>query len=361
MGKLNKKRCSFLLYMLVLFIFCFQCKAKDLNRHNFIKKREKMIKTQIEARGIKNILEKQKEERTAVWIVNEDDVLTAKQWYQGFMEEPSRVWSEAQKGRMEREIFAFGDSEEEEEVMGFTMGKKGTAFITLGFIIVCIAIFFLEEAQQDVGRTKLYSTISKQMMYDFPAHPIRYWPGVYKLSLQRVYHGVDVLSPYEGPIFEKIGQGEYWRIFTPILLHVGIVHLLFNMMWIYVLGKQMEQRLGIFRYLLFVAFTAAISNTSQYLMGGFSFVGISGVVCGMLMFILVRQNKAGWEGYQVQKSTMSFLMMMVLGMAGIQAISYLAIILGGSFINIPIANTAHIMGGVAGGLLAMPSRLFAAK
>ena len=68
-----------------------------------------------------------------------------------------------------------------------------------------------------------------------------YWELVSRLSPKEQY------EPYSGPLFVKIGQGEFWRLFSPALLHLDIIHLLFNMIWLFVLGTQLEPRLGWFR------------------------------------------------------------------------------------------------------------------
>ena len=42
-----------------------------------------------------------------------------------------------------------------------------------------------------------------------------------------------------GPMFTKIKELEIYRLFTPALLHIGLLHILFNMLWLFYLGKQM--------------------------------------------------------------------------------------------------------------------------
>ena len=57
-----------------------------------------------------------------------------------------------------------------------------------------------------------------------------------------------------------IRQGELWRLVTPAFLHFGWLHLLFNMMWLYQLGGQIECYRGRFRFGLLVVVIAALSN-----------------------------------------------------------------------------------------------------
>ena len=87
------------------------------------------------------------------------------------------------------------------------------------------------------------------------------------------------------------------------------------MIWLAVLGRQMELRLGGFRYLLFILITGIISNIVQYMMSGPNFLGYSGILCAMLSFIWVRQKKAAWEGYVLQDSTMGFMLLFLITIA----------------------------------------------
>lgn len=174
-----------------------------------------------------------------------------------------------------------------------------------------------------------------------------YWPGYYHLLLREGWSGVEEgLSKY--PTFEKIREGEIWRLFTPCLLHGSLIHLLFNMLWLIVLGKQMEQKLTRFRYLLFILLVGVFSNTAQYLMSGPNFLGFSGILIGMLAFIWARQRHAAWEGYQMDRQTFIFMLLFILGMAGVQTVSF---ILEKSFewsFSPNIANMAHLSGGIGG-------------
>ncbi len=83
------------------------------------------------------------------------------------------------------------------------------------------------------------------------------------------------------------GQGialndEYYRLLTAAFLHAGILHILFNMYALYLLGTQLEQILGRVRYLALFVVCAVGGNTLSYLINGrdvFS-VGASTAVFG---------------------------------------------------------------------------------
>lgn len=180
-----------------------------------------------------------------------------------------------------------------------------------------------------------------------------FWPGLYPFLQSEGGITAAMQGIRDTPMFEKMHQGEWWRLISPCFLHADLLHLCFNMMWLYVLGKQFEQRMSRWRYFLWIALVGSLSNTAQYLMSGPNFLGFSGVLCGMLAFVWVRQRKAPWEGYQMEQVTYRLMGIFVIGMAGIQLFFFL---LDGPLFDLNfdthIANTAHITGGLTGWLLA---------
>ena len=92
----------------------------------------------------------------------------------------------------------------------------------------------------------------------------------------------------------EILKGEVWRLVTPIFMHakldttMGLLHLPFNMLWLYVLGGVLESRQGTGRFFIMVVVVAAISNAAQYYFGGPYFGGMSGVLYGLLGYIWIK-------------------------------------------------------------------------
>lgn len=204
---------------------------------------------------------------------------------------------------------------------------------------------------------KLYGVEKLQSPQDLPPegqfilneyYKTPYWHGFYDVFVNTLRGTENQAFP---PMFEKIQEGEVWRLFTPALLHNDILHLVFNMLWLIVLGRQIEQKISGRRYILMILALAGFSNTCQYLMSGANFLGFSGVICGMLTFIWMRQRTAPWEGYPLQRSTFLFMIYFILAMLLIQSFSFFFEIKNGTILSPGIANTAHIAGAALGLLL----------
>ncbi|MCY4183614.1 MAG: rhomboid family intramembrane serine protease [Gammaproteobacteria bacterium] len=81
------------------------------------------------------------------------------------------------------------------------------------------------------------------------------------------------------------------RTLAPMLLHFGELHLVFNMLWLWYFGRQLEPRRPRWLYPAVIALTSFTANTAQYLLGGGNnFGGMSGVVYGLLGFAWITQK-----------------------------------------------------------------------
>lgn len=162
-------------------------------------------------------------------------------------------------------------------------------------------------------------------------------------------HSLAPLS--EVPLFEKIRQGQFWRLWTPTLLHYDILHLFFNMIWVLLLATQIEARLGFVRFFVFLLITGCLSNIAQYLMSGPNFLGFSGIICAMATYIKARQQVAPWESYQMSSSTFGFIIFFISILAFLSLLTFFLDVFQNISLPIGIANTAHLVGALVGYVL----------
>ncbi len=132
----------------------------------------------------------------------------------------------------------------------------------------------------------------------------------------------------------EIRGGEVWRLLTPCFVHMSFIHLLFNMMWIFDLGRQIEASRGTLTLAFLVLVIGCSSNYAQYLADGPSFGGMSGVVFGLFGYVLLMARFAPSAGMVMSANNALFV--------GIWFCVCLTGAVG------PIANWAHGVGLVLG-------------
>lgn len=130
--------------------------------------------------------------------------------------------------------------------------------------------------------------------YD-PGSPLTRLMGFDGLSLIRYGSGYAGLT---------LGLGEWWRIVTPVFLHGGLLHLVFNSMALVRLGPLAEEEFGTERLAaIYVLCGIAGSAASQVLRGSHT-VGASGALCGLLGLLLVHGWRIGGAYGERLKSVM---------------------------------------------------------
>ncbi len=131
--------------------------------------------------------------------------------------------------------------------------------------------------------------------------------------------------------------GEWYRLFTCMFLHSGLMHLASNGIYLYYFGFRSEQLLGGVRFLVLYLVSGVCGGLFSLLFGsGFGVsIGASGAIYGLLgaMLLLTRKRGASYTG-------MNYATMLLLAIT--------AICLG--FLEEGVDNFAHI-GGFLGGIL----------
>lgn len=141
---------------------------------------------------------------------------------------------------------------------------------------------------------------------------------------------------------DTFASGQVWRLFSPALLHFSWMHLIFNMLWLWYFGRQVEEIQGSRHMALFVLLTAVGSNLAQYATGTVLFGGMSGVDYALLGYVWLMSRRAPQSGFFVPQMLVIFMLgWMVFTMTDIAGLV--------GFGN--VANEAHVGGLVVGLLL----------
>ena len=132
-------------------------------------------------------------------------------------------------------------------------------------------------------------------------------------------------------------HGEVWRLYTPMFLHLSILHLVFNMYMTWVLGGVIEHVKGSWYVVMLVAIIAPVSHLMEFAFVGGNFGGMSGVLYGFFGYLWMRARLLPFDGFVMPPGIVIQLMIwLVLGFSGV---------LGA------IANYAHLGGLLAGMVL----------
>ena len=260
---------------------------------------------------------------TAVWVLNEDQIGAAKIELDQFLVEPYDPKYRLAKTAAEA---ARRENERIEREYARNVRHAGAAWgppdfkrkpLTSVLVGLCVALFIVGHAWPAAGiwmnRTLLF----------FPMGPI-------------------VPTHDIGGGLKGILSGQFWRLWTPALLHANLLHLAFNMWALNSLGTLLEIRKGTLFLGAVILLSAIVSNIGQYLyMLNFQnhlsqFLGISGVVYALFGYVWIKGRldiEAGM--YLHPNSVRIMLFWLVLGFVGI----------------FPIANGAHLTGLIVGVLL----------
>ncbi|MCY8034771.1 rhomboid family intramembrane serine protease [Bacillus sonorensis] len=129
--------------------------------------------------------------------------------------------------------------------------------------------------------------------------------------------------------------GEWWRFVTPIILHIGLIHLMFNTFALLSVGAAAERVFGSFRFLIIYITAGVFGSIGSFLFSPYPSAGASGAIfgcLGALLFLAFSNRKA------FLKTIGTNIMVMII------------LNLGLGFAVSNIDNAGHI-GGLVGGLL----------
>jgi len=277
----------------------------------------------LDGEGIANQFEHEEDGTVSVWVLDEEKLPRGAEIFRDFRETPesAELRQLASKGRENRTREARSTASRRSTVadsarIGYEREYQGFAYVPMALIVLCIALAIYSQLGAD-GRALAPFRISN-----------------YRWLKSGVWE--NIINGEHGRFLEEVRAGQVWRLVTPILIHFGWLHLIFNMFMLRDLGTIIENRLGAVYLAVFVVVVAILSNLAQYSWGGQpTFGGMSGVVYGLFGFWWIRGKYDGAAIWPINPTTVQILL-----------IWYVLCLIG---IIGSIANLAHTAGLLVGG------------
>lgn len=141
-----------------------------------------------------------------------------------------------------------------------------------------------------------------------------------------------------------MAHGEFWRLWTPAMIHFSLPHALFNSLGVWIVGRSLEARAGTLLFAILILISAPVSNLAQYYWSPeVKFGGMSGVVYALVgAAIVIQRWQPGWK--EVPPSIL-WMMVVWLFLCAFGIIEYL--------LSVGIANAAHVGGFASGAILGL--------
>ncbi len=237
----------------------------------------------LKLQGISTEMEVNPDGTRLVWVLEEEGVDRATGFLKEYLANPGdpKFLGNAKKARAlkESERRQVREMEERvktrEDLMPAT-GSYGLGPLSGFLILICAAVFLLSEE----GNRR---EVTRQFFIGFS-------------------------EIYTGQPLTEIRQGEFWRLFTPALLHFGWAHLICNMLWVYSLGSMIEARRGTGFLCTFVVLTSIIPNLAQYWFYHNPFFGgMSGVTFALAGYAWQRGRVDPGSGIGLDQTTVIML------------------------------------------------------
>ncbi len=140
-------------------------------------------------------------------------------------------------------------------------------YVNIALIAINAIVFFFEISLNNLDQTTFF--------YKFGLIPRELTQGVSFEELRTPFGAVDIDTPFH----------TWGTVFTSMFIHGGLLHVAGNLVFLWVFGDNVEDRLGHFKYLLFYLATGVAAGWTQIAINMDSEVptiGASGAIAGVL-------------------------------------------------------------------------------
>lgn len=249
--------------------------------------------------GIENDIEAEKDGTWAVWIHAEDEMERARTELEAFRQNPadpkfrgkSRAADEL-KEQKRKEQAEYEKRLKERRHLFRPLTSYGVGPVTFILIFISVVVFIFSSFGHNMPPL-FFLYISKIDLTGLAE--LSHWDAI----RERFLHFA-VLLP-------EIRHGEIWRLFTPMFLHFSVLHILFNMLWLWDLGSMIEGRQSSWLLVVMVLAIAAVSNVAEYFYGGPDFGGMSGVIYGLFGYVWLRGKFDPASGLMIDRRNASMM------------------------------------------------------
>jgi len=295
-------------------------------------------------------------EGCVVWVFDEDRLPQARKELADFTANPSdprfaaaRRTAEAERRKIQQTV------EEAPPIIRPPPWTPRPIHCTSALIFLCCVVFaahtgYLIQQNGGIGSTAAFTILLQghaegRVEFSSPVEQTLAIAPFVDLGQGRIgWNGLDAIL-----------HGQVWRLITPIFLHFGVIHLMFNMIMLRQMGAAMEMRSGVLRYLLLILVCAVGSNVAQYYLSWVGrngvlfhanplFGGMSGVLYGLFGYIWMKGRYEPELGLGLSPPIVLWMIVwLFLCMTGLMG---------------SVANTAHVVGLLIGVALGVAPHLW---
>ncbi|MCW3051334.1 MAG: Rhomboid family protein [Chthonomonadales bacterium] len=105
-----------------------------------------------------------------------------------------------------------------------------------------------------------------------------YWIAPHNDTVNPLSNFISAILPTPDQIWDR----HYLGLFTSFFVHIDIIHILFNMMWLWKLGSVLEVTIPPWQYLLFILLATVVGSCCELFISGQTGAGASGTIYALM-------------------------------------------------------------------------------